>query len=383
MKYGLLYFKETNNIGDDIQTYAASRFLPRIDYMIDREHIEDFVPKNKEYVSTIMNAWYVHDIYNFNFSPYINPLYTSMFFKRFPYTDGITWGVDYLTNNIKDCLKEHGPVGCRDMHTKKIMDEIGVESYFSGCMTLTLDRLNNDSREDYIVTVGLSNEEVKYIKTKTKRKVIVFKQDVAYGSFKDETWDERKKRVEETLDLYGKAHMVITTKLHCSLPCLAIGTPILLLYDTSFPENKDRIGTYTKYLNYVNRNEFMNTDVDFEKPIKNKNKHLKLRNELIKKCKSFIEESNKNKYDVKKLPEISDYINYTNKSKASRQYIISNLEKLQAKYVKECSKSEMLFNKYNELENKYNALNKELTEIVNSKGYRALEKIRKIMKGNK
>ena len=43
----------------------------------------------------------------------------------------------------------------------------------------------------------------------------------------------------------------------------------------------------------------------------------------------------------------------------------------------------MLFNKYNELENKYNALNKELTEIVNSKGYRALEKIRKIMKGNK
>ena len=78
MKYGLLCFKETNNIGDDIQTYAASRFLPRIDYMIDREHIEDFVPKNKEYVSTIMNAWYVHDIYNFNFSPYINPLYLSL-----------------------------------------------------------------------------------------------------------------------------------------------------------------------------------------------------------------------------------------------------------------------------------------------------------------
>ena len=382
MKYGLLYFKETNNIGDDIQTYAASRFLPKIDYMIDREHIEEFVPKKREYVSTIMNAWYVHDIYNFNFSPYINPLYISMFFKKIPYTDGITIGVDYLTNNIKDSLKKHGPIGCRDVHTKKIMDEIGVESYFSGCMTLTLDRLNDEPREDYIVVVGLSNEEVKYIKNRTKRQVIVFKQDVAYGSFKDETWNERKKRVEETLDLYGKAHMVITTKLHCSLPCLAIGTPVLLLYDTSFPENKDRIGTYIQYLNYVDRKEFTRKNINFEKPAKNKNNHMKLRNELIKKCQSFIENSKKQLY-VKRLPVINDYINYVNKSKDSRQYIISNLEKLQVKYVKECNKSEKLFNKYNELEKKYNALNEEVIEIVNSKGYKILEKIRKIMKGNK
>lgn len=376
MKYGLLLFKETNNIGDDIQTYAASRFLPRIDYIIDREHIEEFVPKKREYVSTIMNAWYVHNIYNFDFSPYINPLYISMFFKRFPYTDGVTIGVDYLTNNIKDSLKKYGPVGCRDIHTKKIMDEIGVDSYFSGCMTLTLDRLNDEPREDYIVTVGLSKEEVKYIKTKTKRQVIVFKQDVAYGSFKDETWNERKKRVEEILDLYGKAHMVITTKLHCSLPCLAIGTPVLLLYDTSFPENKDRIGTYIQYLNYVDRNEFMSKNFDFEKPIKNKNKHLKLRNELIKKCQTFIENS-KNKLDEKKLPEINDYINYVNKGKNSRQYIISNLEKLQIKYVKTCEESDKLIKKIKGLENENLMLKDELNDIKSSKTWKVLEKLRK------
>lgn len=27
MKYGLLYYKDTDNIGDDIQAYATSRFL--------------------------------------------------------------------------------------------------------------------------------------------------------------------------------------------------------------------------------------------------------------------------------------------------------------------------------------------------------------------
>ena len=62
MKYGLLYYKDTDNIGDDIQTYAQKQFLPRIDYLIDRESLNLFVPNEKEKVATIMNAWYLHNI---------------------------------------------------------------------------------------------------------------------------------------------------------------------------------------------------------------------------------------------------------------------------------------------------------------------------------
>lgn len=79
MKYGLLYYKDTGNIGDDIQSYAASKFLPKIDYMIDRENIEMFAPNKKEKVATIMNAWYIHDGFNFNISPYISIIYISIF----------------------------------------------------------------------------------------------------------------------------------------------------------------------------------------------------------------------------------------------------------------------------------------------------------------
>ena len=66
MKYGLLYYKDTDNIGDDIQTYAQERFLPKVDYLIDRENLESFVPNKKEKVKLIMNAWYIHDIFNFD-----------------------------------------------------------------------------------------------------------------------------------------------------------------------------------------------------------------------------------------------------------------------------------------------------------------------------
>ena len=72
MKYGLLYYKDTDNIGDDIQSYASSRFLPKIDYLIDRENLETFIPNKKEYVKVIMNAWYVHDKYNFDFCFYFH-----------------------------------------------------------------------------------------------------------------------------------------------------------------------------------------------------------------------------------------------------------------------------------------------------------------------
>ena len=143
LKYGLLYYKDTDNIGYDIQSYAAERFLPRIDYMIDRENIETFTPTSKEYVYTIMNAWYIHDKYNFNFSPYIYPLFISMFFKKFPYKDGITYGVDYLNDNIISDLKKYSPVGARDMHTQKIFDELGIDNYFSGCMSLTIEKFSN------------------------------------------------------------------------------------------------------------------------------------------------------------------------------------------------------------------------------------------------
>ena len=56
MEYGLLVFKETDNIGDDIQSYAAERFLPKIDYYIDREHLNTFRSDSRNKVAVIMNA---------------------------------------------------------------------------------------------------------------------------------------------------------------------------------------------------------------------------------------------------------------------------------------------------------------------------------------
>ena len=58
MKYGLIYYKNTHNLGDDILSYVGKKFLPKVDYYIDREHLDVFIPDEKEYVATIANGWF-------------------------------------------------------------------------------------------------------------------------------------------------------------------------------------------------------------------------------------------------------------------------------------------------------------------------------------
>ena len=366
MKYGLLYYKDTDNIGDDIQTYAQERFLPKVDYLIDRENLESFDPNKKEKVKLIMNAWYIHDIFNFDISPYIEPLYISMFLKKVPYEGGITIGTDYLNTNILESFKKYGPVGTRDIHTKKILDKLEVPNYFSGCMTLTLNKFEGVKQEDYIVVVGLNDKEINYIKKKTKRKVIKFVQDVKKGSFSNESWDERKKRVEDTLKLYQGAHMVITTKLHCSLPCLALGTPVLLLYDTSFAENKDRIGTFLYYLNYINREDFFTSNIDFENPKKNSSKYLELSKKLEDRCIKFVKEDSKIN---NVLPSIEDYKEYLYRSRNMRTLPVNLLKKLQYIYEKECFKSAKMHDNIEELQYKYKHLKEDYDRIIEENKY--------------
>lgn len=375
MKYGLLYYKDTDNIGDDIQTYAQSRFLPRIDYMIDREKLNDFVPEKKEYVKTIMNAWYIHDYFNFDISPYIYPLLVSMFFKRVTYKSGITVNDDYINENVRNTLRKYGPVGARDDHTRKLMKDLNVESYFSGCLTLTLDKFEGVKKEDYIVVNGLTKDEVKYIKSITKRKVIEFHQDVKRGSFSNETWKKREERVIETLKLYQGAHMVITTKLHCSLPCLALETPVLLLYDDSKSENIDRIGTYITYLNHVNRKnigDITSEIIEAAKP--NPKKYCKLRNDLISKCKNFIKKEIK--IDSKNLPEISDYSLFLERSTAQKDVILKHLNKLCNLYEYECKKSSQMYDELQRLQ----IIENEMDSIKSSRSYKIMKLLSRIYK---
>ena len=56
MEYGLIYYPNTSNLGDDIQTYATELFLPKTDYLIDRESLDSFYSADGSAVKVIMSG---------------------------------------------------------------------------------------------------------------------------------------------------------------------------------------------------------------------------------------------------------------------------------------------------------------------------------------
>ena len=69
--------------------------------------------------------------YDFPYHPNIRPLFISFHVNR----------LDMLTDEAQDYLRRHGPIGCRDWNTVFLLLSAGIDAFFSGCLTTTLDML--------------------------------------------------------------------------------------------------------------------------------------------------------------------------------------------------------------------------------------------------
>ena len=155
MKYGVLIHKLTKNIGDDIQSYAASKFLPSIDYLVDRDTIDTFETNNNEKVAVIMSGWWGWKKWNWPPAECIIPKLVGMHIMDY---DVRSWGSPIYDEHLNglggEYFKAYGPVGCRDKHTLDLFKKHGIDAYFSGCITLTLPKMKKrKSKEKYIFSV--------------------------------------------------------------------------------------------------------------------------------------------------------------------------------------------------------------------------------------
>ena len=291
MKYGVVVCKETLNIGDDIQSYAASLLLPRVDYYIEREHLDVFRPEEEEPVNAIINGWMLNNKLGWPVSTCINPLYISIHFVE---NDNLLVGTDFLDGIGGEDLKAHEPIGCRDTETQKILESKGIKTWFSGCLTLTLPCMAEKHPEkDYVCLTDVSDDVVEYVKKKYPELEIREIEHEPSSHMSDYNfdmgWPKRFERVKELLKIYQNAKAVITTRLHCAMPCLAMQTPVLLLQ----PENVFDSGRFeglVSLTHHCSEEDFLFEKVNFdlENPPKNREDYLPIRNKLIETVSNFI-----------------------------------------------------------------------------------------------
>lgn len=280
MRFGCLKTTPVN-IGEEIQEIAAMRFLPQIDEFVHREHIDKFVSADKKPVKLLMNAWWMWHPERFLPSKYVNPLLISMYFRK-----EIRGGKNnFLTNKVKKYLIEHGPVGCRDINTSEFLNSQGVPAYFSGCLTLTLQK-NNMPKKDYILCVDMPEKVVEEIKKRTDRPVYEIPVDLSQYY----TFEQRLEIAKLYLLAYQNAHCVVSSRLHVLLPCLAFETPVLRIISGKYERDiEGRFSGYETFVHSATIEDFLNNKevYNFENPPKNPDEYLSLRNDLIKKCSEF------------------------------------------------------------------------------------------------
>ena len=294
MKYGVLWRKTTMNIGDDIQSYAQSVWLPQVDYMVDIEELDAFHSDNDEPVATIMSSWYMWQKWNWPPSKDIYPLWVGLHYNDIQRgrPRGMPSKWEYVDNGPGlEYLKAYEPIGCRDYYTQARLDELGVKNYYSGCITLTLPKRKIVKPEkEYIVVVGVDKPTEKYVCKFFENSDIDVKvvKPTRPEPSTNLSWEERKAEVEQLLDLYQNSRGVITFRLHCSLPCLALEVPVLLVRP-SF--ESVRFSPYKDYLNTATPSDILSGKLDkwLENPAPNPEAYKEVRESLSKTVTAFIE----------------------------------------------------------------------------------------------
>ncbi|AXJ13815.1 polysaccharide pyruvyl transferase family protein [Streptococcus pluranimalium] len=271
-----LFTYNTGNIGDDIQSLAARRFLPRVDYMINRDFMNDFVADTDEKIKLIMNGWYSHQPKNFPLvNKQIEPLVTSVYID-----DSVKQ--DFASAENQAFFKRFSPIGARSADTQRYFTDQGIDSYLSSCLTLTLKRDPKIKKGDFILALDVPNEVFDKVQRESKVPVIRMSADVIHRYMGGE---RRLKVAEYYLYLYQSAQFVITTRLHGTLPCLALETPVLNLEVEGFEPG--RFEGLRELAHHMTVSEFLTSDFDVNNPPKNPKAYRTVRQQLVRRCKAF------------------------------------------------------------------------------------------------
>lgn len=211
------------NYGDNIQTIALDHIIKEVfpGGEIVNINIYDLPYYNGEYVLLPLNCnfWTCDENYFLPASDKIIPIFI-----------GVSFQIPPKSKEAINYLKKWAPIGCRDYETLNMMRKLGIRAYLNGCVTLTLPRRKKEPEKKKTFIVGLSE----LVKEKVLEKLVGNVEEIGqleiYENDKEcdiVTTDKKTmmfyKRYQE------EATLVVTSKLHCASPCIAMGIPVIII----------------------------------------------------------------------------------------------------------------------------------------------------------
>jgi len=126
-----------------------------------------------------------------------------------------------------NAMKECGVIGCRDSVTVNFLTTNRLSTYLTGCATLTFPRHTGKREGIYCVDVS---DEIKEKTVQCYKDPIFVSHDLGHLSLdqvNDDVITDQYRRAHGLLTKYMKAELVISSRVHTTLPCIAFGTPVI------------------------------------------------------------------------------------------------------------------------------------------------------------
>jgi hypothetical protein len=128
-------------------------------------------------------------------------------------------------------FKSAAPVGCRDPFTRDLLVSHGVDAYQSNCLTTLFERrASRPEAQSEILAVS-----------RDERLLKALPQDLRGATYinhytGDHQFAANMDRAVALLDFYrDRAKLIVTTLLHCALPAIAMGIPVVVFYPDNSP----------------------------------------------------------------------------------------------------------------------------------------------------
>jgi len=300
--FALLSYSESENLGDEIQSIAAAQFLPRVDTVVDRDHLRlDCADRE---LDAIFNGWFLAGD---DWPPpgTLNPLLVSFYA---PPECARVYDRRHL-----EWYRRHEPIGCRSSAFVENVDAIGIKAYFSGCLSLCLPPACVERGAEVCVVdcgVDLLRRLVpahvleratflshvdrtdarslwRRVAKRGLRQLRRYSPPLAWSisaTYRRQRHAERMAHARALLERYARARLVITGRLHCFLPCLALGTPVLLLH--SGTEAHRFAGLAELGRAYTARDDRI--ELDWDHPDPNPGHHRTVAAALAETCRTWV-----------------------------------------------------------------------------------------------
>lgn len=258
-KFAVIGYPSSYNLGDEIQSIAAARLLPSVDMYLPREGLNKVDTKDR--VKLLCNGFFMDEPANWPPSNSILPLFISLHVTGQKSADKIM-----LQPHLKAYYDQFAPIGCRDKRTLALFQKLGVDAYFSACVTLTLPPLFTEAErtDDILLVDPFYKYQSKDYRNYLEEKIIPKKYHdqvyrLTHALPKDHTYTESDKiaLAEKLLARYARAKLVVTSRIHCALPCLAMGTPVIFIntgYDRK--HGMERFDGLLPFFHTVGRDHF-------------------------------------------------------------------------------------------------------------------------------